>query len=300
MNEKFEDWKPNGETVGLLNEIIKVLDEYRRLQYRLTLRQLYYQLVSRALIPNTVQSYHRIGNVVGRGRMAGILDWGMIEDRGRVPKRNSHWSNAVDVLEAAREAFYMDHWVDQDCHVEVWCEKDAVSNILQPVCSKWDVTFMANRGYSSQTAMYTASKRLWSANEADKKNVILYFGDHDPSGIDMTRDINDRLASLTEYYGIFEVVRIALNMDQVERYHPPRNPAKMTDSRYLSYVMKFGDSSWELDALDPMVLASLVENTLKEFVDDGKWAAVEEKQEAYREQITEMIKDWEDNNETTD
>ncbi len=296
MKETFQEWNPGKSSLELLTHIGLIMLEYSEQGYVLTLRQLYYQLVSRDIIPNSVREYHRIGNVVSRGRLAGLIDWGMIEDRVRTPQSRTHWDSPAEILETAAAGYYRSRWENQGNYVEVWCEKDAVSNIIQPVCRKYDVTFMANRGYSSQTAMYRASKRLLNASRDGKKLRVIYLGDHDPSGIDMTRDIRDRLGVfiLGDGLSFGAVDRIALNMDQVHEYSPPENPAKVTDSRFQGYVDIYGYSSWELDALEPSVLSELVENKIKEFIDTDEWGKVEAVEAEHKEKLMDVVARWED------
>ncbi|GAG26441.1 unnamed protein product, partial [marine sediment metagenome] len=160
MREWFKDWRPNRKSLILVDHINSILDDYRKQGYILTVRQVYYQLVSRDLIPNTEKSYDGVINIVNRGRLAAFIDWAMIEDRARIPKSRSHWNSPSEILEAAADSYYKSRWETQADYVEVWCEKDAVSNIIQPVCHKFDVTFLANRGYLSQSALYAAAQRL--------------------------------------------------------------------------------------------------------------------------------------------
>ena len=292
MKEKFTDWKPTGKSALLLSWIADILDEYREQGYALTLRQLYYQLVSRDVIANRVQEYKRIGNIVNRARLSGHIDWSMIEDRVRVPAINSHWDSPAAILKSAANSFYMPKWEGQRYYIEVWCEKDAVSNIIEPVCRRWDVVFMANRGYSSQSAMHEGFQRLVQSNRVA---CILYLGDHDPSGIDMTNDIKKRMG--TFLYGdtdvSFENVRrLALNMDQVRQYRPPENPAKITDSRYEKYAQVYGTSSWELDALEPAVLSELVETAIFEFLDHGKFTQIEERETEYKKNLMQIASNY--------
>ena len=295
MKEQFIEWKPGARSLELVEQINLILQSYEEQGYRLTLRQLYYQLVSRDLIPNNIRSYKSIGDVVSQGRLAGLIDWRMIEDRVRIPAINTHWESPAQILKAAASSYYRDRWADQLTHVEVWCEKDAVSNIIEPVCRKWDVIFMANRGYSSQSAMYEAYHRLSAARDDDKENWIVYLGDHDPSGIDMTRDIEERIGLFLGLGGPGEsmdgkpyfdgVERIALNMDQVEEYNPPENPAKQTDSRFAGYAAEHGESSWELDALEPSVLSALVETAILKHLDVEKFKRVADLEKKHRKLI---------------
>ena len=305
MKEAFITWKPSASSLWILEKVNEVLAAYEAQGYKLTLRQLYYQLVARDFIPNNVHSYTNLGNIVSQGRLAGLIDWGMIEDRVRVPAINTHWRSPAHILEAAAESYYRDHWEGQDCHVEVWCEKDAVSNIIEPVARRYDVIFMANRGYSSQSAMYEAYQRMFDYADAGRELWVIYLGDHDPSGIDMTRDIRDRMGLFLNNAGNgdepFEGVnRIALNMDQIEQYHPPENPAKQTDSRYAGYTAEFGESSWELDALEPKVLADLVETAILRHLDVDKFNEVVKLEKKHKALILKAGKALEKGDEDED
>jgi hypothetical protein len=295
MKETYQDWKPSKESYRLLSAITEILEYFEDRGYKLTLRQLYYQLVSKDIIPNSVKEYTRIGNVVSRGRLAGLIDWYMIEDRLRIPQSRGHWDSPRQIIETASRTYYRSRWENQRSYIEVWCEKDAVSNIIEPVCDRWDVTFMANRGYSSLSAMYNASQRLKEAHDDGKFVGVIYLGDHDPSGIDMTRDIKDRLGIfLNQGISFNNVDRIALNMDQVDQYKPPENPAKVTDSRFAGYVKIYGYSSWELDALEPSVLDQLVEDKITEFVDRDLWDEVTDLEEEHKERLRKIADEWED------
>lgn len=103
--------------------------------------------------------------------------------------------------------------------------------------------------------MHSAAKRFEGYVYQGISPVIIHLGDHDPSGIDMTRDIIDRMDIFEAGVG---VERIALNMDQIELYNPPKNPAKLSDTRAKGYIEKFGSSSYELDALEPRVIRDLI------------------------------------------
>ena len=288
MKEKFMDHKFNEPSLKLISTCSGILNEYREQGYRLSLRQLYYQLVARDYIENTVKSYKRIGDLVSNARLAGLLDWQMIEDRGREVVSNSHWTSPRSILRGAAYSFRMDHWKGQSNYVEVFVEKDALSGILLPVCREMDVRFTANKGYSSSSAMYEASKRIVDADKAGCNIHIIYLGDHDPSGIDMTRDIQDRFNLFTRDCFDVYVHRLALNYDQVEQWNPPENPAKETDSRYEAYMVRFGESSWELDAVEPATLADLVRDQIRELIDVDEWNAVQAQEDQYRSELEKL------------
>lgn len=248
-----------------LGEINDILEEYVADGYTLTLRQLYYQLVSRDLIPNSQKEYTKLMNILKKGRMAGIVDWSSIEDRVRRPQL-PYWVTGIpDAIKDTVEQYKLNRMRGQENNIEVWIEKDALSSVFYRVTSKYGIRLMVNRGYSSVSAMYEAYKRLSSGD------TILYFGDHDPSGLDMIRDIRDRM----EEFGIdIDVVPVALTMDQVKQFNPPPNPAKISDPRADWYIEQWGNTSWELDALPPKELIRLVESAILEIIDLDQYNAM--------------------------
>jgi hypothetical protein len=285
MKEQFIERKFNAESQKTITIVNAILEEYRRQGFRLSLRQLYYQLVARDYIPNNLRSYKNLGNLVSTARQAGLIDWGMIEDRNRETASPAHWENPAEIVQAAAQQFRIDKWRDQPYHIEVMVEKDALSGVLEPVCRQLDIGITANKGYCSVSTMYEIGKRLAHLNGAGKEICIIYLGDHDPSGIDMTRDVRERLAMYTRLGedGI-DVARLALNWEQIEIWQPPENPAKETDSRYATYVDQFGESSYELDAVEPRQLADLVRQAVAERLDQDAWdQAVLEEQEMRNE-----------------
>ena len=280
---------------ALIDAMNDIIGRYQAQGYDLSLRQLYYRLVAANIIPNTEQSYKRAGAILSDARLAGLVDWEAIVDRGRELVQNSHWESAESIVRACAKQFQFDKWEAQPCHVEVMVEKQALEGVLKPVCRKLDIGFMANKGYSSSSAMYEAGRRLADKMSFGKHIAIIYLGDHDPSGIDMTRDVEERLLLFSEhaaYYEdealTFDVVRVALNMPQIDQYKPPPNPAKLTDSRCDGYIRRFGSKCWELDALEPNVLASLVENAVLRFRDDDLWEAAIARERRARQVLSEI------------
>ena len=270
MREAFitKTFRPATEAViGAANTIIS---EYQAQGFLLTLRQLYYQFVARALIPNTERDYKRLGNIVNDARLAGLMDWQAIEDRTRNLVSEAHWSSPAAIIEAARDSYAIDKWQGQDTRPEVWIEKEALVGVIEGVCQANDVSYFACRGYVSQSEQYAAAQRHAAYGLNGQRVVVLHLGDHDPSGIDMTRDNRDRLEMFDPVFGA-EVRRLALNFDQVEEHGPPPNPAKMTDSRFVDYAARYGTESWELDALEPATIASLVESAIAEYRDANLW-----------------------------
>lgn len=261
---KYKDIAFRDKSLDLITLINDVIGEYSVQGYELTLRQAYYQLVARGYIPNNERSYKNVGNLINDGRLAGLIDWNSITDRTRNLRSRSHWENPASVIRSAKYSYCLDKWEGQPNYVEVWVEKDALVDIVGQACYKIDTPYFSCRGYTSQSEMWTAAQRFLRQEDREQR-IIIHLGDHDPSGIDMTRDIQDRL----NMFGadVF-VKRVALTMDQVEEYNPPPNPAKITDSRAYGYIEQYGNESWELDALEPQMLTSLIRDEVTAYRDD--------------------------------
>lgn len=254
----------------LIDTANAIIEEYEAAGYTLTLRQLYYQFVARGIIPNTERSYKNLGEAVTAGRMAGLISWTAIEDRGRGIRPWLIEEDEQEVLRDIEHHFALVLWERQGVYVEVWVEKEALAAVVERPCGEWRVPFMPCKGYLSASEAWRAGRRFLERAAEGRRCVLIHLGDHDPSGIDMTRDNGDRLRLFGEGYDI-DVRRIALNMDQVERYRPPKNPAKVTDSRASDYIAKYGSKSWELDALEPRVLHRLISDEISSLVDPGLW-----------------------------
>ena len=266
----YDHWETDAET--LTDQITTIVDYYRSISIRLTNRQLYYQLVGKDLIPNAHEVYKRICTFLTDLRYAGIIDWSAIEDKSRVPIKHAEWENVSDLIESAVGAYRLPRWQDQDYYVEMYCEKEAGVNVLETISNKYHIYFGFNKGYSSASAMYDLAQRVSIQINGGKRVIILYFGDHDPSGLDMIRDIRDRIKEFVTQgkWPVdpdFEIIPVSLTMEQIEEYNPPANPAKITDPRAKWYIKQFGQVSWELDAIDAIELRRIAEEAVLEYVD---------------------------------
>lgn len=272
-------------SLDMIQRADTIMREYAADGYDLTLRQLYYQFVSRDWIPNTEKSYKSLGNLISDARLAGLLDWDIMVDRTRELRSISHWTGPGDIVRACAQQFRLDTRADQPNYIEVWVEKEALAGIVLQACDDLDVHALICRGYVSQSAMWQAARRLGYRKHRDRR-IIVYLGDHDPSGIDMTRDIQDRIA---ETFGTdVEVDRIALTMEQIEEYQCPPNPAKVTDSRFQAYCDEYGDESWELDALEPRVLSSLIKDAVMGHTDESRRQELLDQQQEGRDRLAEI------------
>ncbi len=274
----------------LIDKINEVIRNYIAQGYSLTLRQVYYQLVARAIIENNEKSYKNVGNLISDARLAGLIDWNSIEDRTRNMRGNSHWSSPGSIINSAAYSYHLDHWEGQEYYVEVWVEKDALIGIVGQICGQLDVNFFSCRGYVSQSEMWGAAQRLKSRQDQGQNVVLLHLGDHDPSGKDMSRDIQDRLR-IFEAYNV-EFHRLALNMNQIEKYNPPPNPAKLTDSRATQYIDEFGYDSWELDALEPQVISDLIESNVKKYRNEKLYNKILEREKKEKSLLSDISVNW--------
>jgi hypothetical protein len=303
--------------------------EYAAAGYSLTLRQLYYRFVADDLFPddrrwrlvggkwvrdpngtkNAEPNYKWLGEIANQARLTGLIDWYHMIDRTRGPMVPPHWDNPASIIDSAARGYQIDKWTTQPRRVEVWVEKDALSEVADRVASRHDAASFACKGYVSQSAMWSAGRRHLRHVLDDQAVTVLHLGDHDPSGLDMTRDIRDRLTTFVEHdylarrlralpayaadgLPMLEVRRIALNMDQIEQYNPPPNPTKLSDSRATSYIEAFGHESWELDALPPDVLDALIDDAVAGIVDRDLFAEREQQEANERNALVAVSDRW--------
>lgn len=312
-----------GEALTTIVRANQIAQAYAAQGFDLTLRQLYYQFVSRGFIPNKDSEYKKLGSVINDARLAGYIDWDAIVDRTRNLRDLSHWTSPSEIINAVSRQYREDKWAEQPEYVEVWIEKDALVGVLDSVCPANDVPYFSCRGYTSQSEIWGAAQRLGGKIEEGKKVTVIHLGDHDPSGIDMSRDIEDRLAMFIaqdlgridhgdggyferdgggydslvfdckeELYDELTIDRIALNWDQVQAYNPPPNPAKITDSRATKYIARFGQTSWELDALDPATLVALIQNAIDEHKDFDLWGESQSREERRKDVLRQASRRW--------
>jgi len=278
-------------SLAVIDQANTIIAEYQAKGFRLTLRQLYYQFVARDLIPNKQTEYKRLGGIVNDGRLAGLIDWSAIEDRGRNLIAASTWDNPAEIIQSAAYGYRIDKWVGQDVQLEVWIEKDALSGVIAPKCKERCIPYFACKGYPSQSEVRSAGHFRLRGYIADgKRPVIIHLGDHDPSGLDMTRDIEDRLSLFAE--GPVEIIRVALNRPQIDQYQPPPNPAKVTDSRFADYAAEHGSESWELDALEPTVITDLIQDQWDKHVDHGLWRDRLAKEQEERDGLIKITRNY--------
>jgi hypothetical protein len=342
MRIRYVTKKFRASTLAVVEQANAICEPYAAGGLSLTLRQLYYQFVSRGFLDqsgwyvdpvegtNNKRNYDRLKGIISDARMAGLFDWDYIIDRTRNLASNPHWKSPAELVAVAAEQYRTDLWAPQKRRVEVWIEKDAAIGVIERVCTLNDVPYFSCRGYTSASEMWSAATRIGEYLRNGEQTLILHIGDHDPSGLDMTRDIKDRLRLFitrdwVNQYGLpygntrgfirqhqrdfmreagsaigdseapWQVRRIALTIDQIEQYEPPPNYAKQSDIRYQAYVEETGlTESWELDALDPAVMEQLIQDEIEAFRDDEALAQAELAQERDRQVLTNISNRWDD------
>jgi len=275
--------------LAIIAKANEIIDEYSAQGFTLTLRALYYKFVARDLIQNTQRNYALLGDIINDGRLCGLIDWEAIEDRTRNMRAVPHWTSSREIMRSAAQSFAIDKWATQPFRVEVWIEKDALVGVVEGICAELDVPYFSCRGYTSQSEMWAGAMRLKSYLHNDQNTLILHLGDHDPSGKDMSRDIEERLDL---FMGGTEFKRVALNMDQIEQYNPPPNPTKFTDSRAKPYIAEFGEHSWELDALEPRVIVNLIRAHVEAVRDEDRWLEAVEEEERHTDLLNKASARW--------
>jgi hypothetical protein len=290
----FQEKEFRQNTLALINKCNVILERYHAAGYDMTVRQVYYKLVAANEIENSDKSYNKIQLLLNDARLAGLVDWDFIVDRTRYLRRLPTWNATESFLESAREWFRIDKWASQDYRPEVWIEKDALVGVFERVCNELEVPFLSCRGYASLSEMFEAGYRRYSRHiQNGQTPFILHFGDHDPSGIDMSRDITERVGFLSKT-GEPKFIRLALNMNQVDEYQPPPNFAKLSDSRARDYVIKYGENSWELDALEPNVLANLVRDNILAIRDDNLWNEALDEENEHKLELGRLAENYDE------
>lgn len=293
MLEKFREHKFNKESMRRIHQANDIITEYMRGGYELTLRQLYYQYVQRGIIPNKDTEYKRLGELLSKARLAGLIDWNSLIDRTRNLKgANGGYDSPREYIEGMTSGYFVDWHIGQENYIEVWIEKDALVGVIERPCNRYRVRYFSCRGYSSQSEQYRAGQRFAQITDEGRTCHIIHLGDHDPSGIDMTRDNNERVNMFS--YDNVQVHRIALNMDQIEELKPPPNPAKFTDSRAVDYVRNYGKSSWELDALPPDYIDNLVSQKISSLLDHDAMEVQKQIEREHKAQIETVASRYDD------
>jgi len=292
---RTHNFKPK--SLELIERANYVIQEFEADGYTVTLRQLYYQFVRRLWIENTMENYKSFGAMITKGRYAGMISWKAMEDRIRNIKEYNFWDDDQALIDVLADQIKFDLWADQDHYVECWVEKDALVQVIARACRPLQVPYLCCRGYMSASEAWARGQKMKAMTEEGKQCVIIHVGDHDPSGIDMTRDNQDRL---NEFIGLddfsasagIDMRRVALNMDQIDKHDLPPAPAKKSDSRSEEYIEQYGDNSWELDALLPKDLVKLITDAIKPLIDWDLWHQHDDEEAKMKDDLEILAGAW--------
>lgn len=253
--------KPQARTQPLRDAITQVGSEYERM----SVRQLFYQLVSRGAVEKTEQAYKRVCDQAAQMRLDGSLDYRKIVDGHRSRRIVRAFGSLTEALENTSALYRQNAWLDQPTWVEIWCEKDALTGVIQPICERYGVPYVATRGFPSITLIYESAMQMVGRG---KPTIVYYFGDHDASGRAISQNLERDLCAHGAPVTVF---RVALEPQHITEFNLPTRPGKKTDSRHAKFAARYGSASVELDALPPDTLTSWVESCIVRNIDAETW-----------------------------
>jgi hypothetical protein len=267
----------------LIDAAVDILD----LEHPMTIRQLFYRLVSAGKIPNQHKYYHLVSRVMTKAREDGRVEFDYIVDRSRPAYQPNVWEDAAGYAETVKKAYRKDYWATQPYHVEVWAEKDAIIGAIQPVTDELGVTVRVQRGFISTTKAFEIADHF---DSIDKPIMVFYLGDHDPSGQCIEADALARIQghSCQE----FSLKRLAIHKDDIAEYDLPPLRIKSTDTRSANFRNQFGEECVELDALPPDVLRDRIKSAIESLIDRELWDRAVAVEEAELSSIQETVARW--------
>jgi hypothetical protein len=272
------DAVPKKRTRSQIEAVCDAIQRVVSAHYPMTVRQVFYQLVKLHLIEKTERDYNDVVvRLLTKLRLDGELPWQWIADSTRWMRKPTTYDDIEDALRETADSYRRALWRDHDVYVEVWLEKEALAGVLLAVTAQWDVPLMVTRGFASLSYLHSAAETIASVN---KPTYLYYFGDYDPSGVEIDRNIERRLRQfLAPDDGSMTFERVAVTPEQIRAYDLPTRPTKRTShGRGLHH----GDSV-EVDALDPDDLRRLVEDRIVRHVDPQRLRVHQAAEDSERE-----------------
>lgn len=294
MKEAFKEQRFSRASMSVIEHANLIINQHKAEDSVVTLRQLYYCLVQRSLIANKVSEYKRVASIISDARVAGLIDWNAIEDRVRLLREIPTYATPNSFVRSQVDQYAEHIWYNQPVYCEVWIEKEALVGVIERSCVRYRVPFFACRGFASQSSLYEAGARLKAKIDEGREVVIFHLGDHDPTGLDMTRDNDERTNMFARTLAGVRVNRIGLNMDQIERFNLPPDPMKIVDSRASDYTDRYGDCSWELDALPSNEIERLVVSSIEGVINKASFDKALTAEAEARTQLMLISKHWGD------
>lgn len=249
-----------------------------------TVRGSWYQTTVLGLLPKIEAANDTVGRLLGHMRKSGVVPWEWIADSTRWMRKPNTYDDVDEILDIAAKSYRKAIWNDQNAYVEIWIEKDALAGVIYEVTEEWDVPLMVTRGYPSLSFVHSAAEVLAAE---DRPCHIYYLGDHDPSGVDISRWIEK---SLREYAPNAEIhfIRLAVTPEQITEWDLPSRPTKKTDTRAKGFT---GDSV-ELDAIPAWRLRELVTWAIERHIDQDALESTRTIEAAERKTLIDFRQRW--------
>ena len=257
MKIKYVDKRFQQKSLERIEAVNSILTEYEAQGYQMTIRQLFYQMVSRKITPFDNREYDKLITLIANGRNSGYIDWGQIVDRSRDAYQVKMFDSVESALKQAAKKYYIDIWQGMPLKPVIWYEKAGLAQIIGRVAAKYNIEHMATRGENSLTWLHSVSQQ--------SAIVILYLGDHDGHGV----QISDGMQSKVKLYsnGTVQFKRIAISLDQGEAINAPKIPLKDVKNLSFDYAQRFGCKyGYEIDAFSPVQLSQLIEDEVEKFI----------------------------------
>lgn len=302
MADELKPKKLKLDRTDTLGKMLSIIAAYRKQGLTLTVRQLYYRLVASYGLKNCLNSYQFVGDVLRDARLDGTIPFESIEDRTRAIHTGESDEESVsryfrrywDYLQNMEENYDMPRWWHQPQRVIVVVEKQAMQGVFQSVTDRYGVDLVVNKGYPSLTLMWNLANRMKSFGmmEGTEELHIIYFGDFDPSGMDMDRRVTDTLSS--DFHVDFDLLRIAITKEQIDKWHISPAPAKKGDSRRIGFILEQGvDWQVELDAIEPAQLQGLIKTAINKHFDPDVYNKERyEELQKRRDKMEEWADEW--------
>jgi hypothetical protein len=249
-----------------------------------TVRQCFYQCVVKGVVEKSESAYDKVQRALVALRRDGRVPYSWVHDSTRVTYRPTTYSSVAAALLETANGYRKALWDDIDVAVEIWLEKDALTDIVYPVTNEFDVPLRVARGFSSLSFLADAAKDM----EASGKEVYVYhLGDHDPSGRSAGEVIERDLKALAPSVDIY-FERIAVTPEQIAELRLPTRPTKSSDSRAASFEAEFGRGSVELDAIHPDTLRQIVRDSIELHIGDDEREALRAAENEERTRLADL------------
>jgi hypothetical protein len=280
INRRPRSRRTKAEIESIRREIYQILaDEHPQ-----TVRQVYYQLVSRGAIEKTDNEYNNtVVRLMTQMRRDRDLPFSWVADSTRVIRRPRTYSSLQSYFTRSAEMYRRALWDDIDVHVEIWVEKDTLTGVLYPITAAWDIPLMVARGFSSVTFLQSNGETIREYYRQGKQVYIYQFGDHDPSGVAAAQSVKDGLREFSDETP-FTYERLAVTRDQIDSMRLPTRPTKKTDTRSKT----FDGDSVEIEAIPAGVLREICFDAITQHVDMDRYNDLK----ATEEHEKELIKKW--------